>query len=114
MAGRLSRLVLNLRRNIPPGTPLDRHLQRFAKLAGWVGAALVTIYGFSSIQPIAQQWISSKLLADAATGATLFLISLIVLTFFSHAITARVSSCGCCASTYRTSTTAAATITVAV
>jgi len=23
MAGRLSRLVLNLRRNIPPGTPLE-------------------------------------------------------------------------------------------
>lgn len=48
MAGRLSRLVLNLRRNIPPGTPLDRHLQRFAKLAGWFGAELdllAALYG---------------------------------------------------------------------
>jgi Methyltransferase domain len=48
MAGRLSRLVLNLRRNIPPGTPLDRHLQRFAKLAGWLGAELdllAALYG---------------------------------------------------------------------
>jgi len=43
MAGRLSRLVLNLRRNIPPGTPLDRHLQRFAQLAGWLGADLDTL-----------------------------------------------------------------------
>jgi len=48
MAGRLSRLVLNLRRNIPPGTPLDRHLQRFAKVAGWFGAELdllAALYG---------------------------------------------------------------------
>jgi Methyltransferase domain len=48
MAGRLSRLVLNLRRNIPPGTPLDRHLQRFARLAGWFGAdldLLAALYG---------------------------------------------------------------------
>ncbi len=48
MSGRLSRLVLNLRRNLPPGTPLDRHLQRFAKLAGWFGAELnllAALYG---------------------------------------------------------------------
>jgi hypothetical protein len=48
MAGRLSRLVLNLRRNIPPGTPLDRHLQRFAGVAGWFGAELdllAALYG---------------------------------------------------------------------
>lgn len=48
MAGRLARLVLNLRRNIPPGTPLDRHLQRFGRLAGWLGAELdllAALYG---------------------------------------------------------------------
>lgn len=48
MAGRLSRLALNLRRNIPPGTPLDRHLQRLARLAGWLGAELellAALYG---------------------------------------------------------------------
>ncbi|MDH3319852.1 MAG: class I SAM-dependent methyltransferase [Betaproteobacteria bacterium] len=48
MAGRLSRLVLNLRRNLPPGTALDRYLQRFAKVAGWLGAELdllAALYG---------------------------------------------------------------------
>jgi demethylmacrocin O-methyltransferase len=48
MAARLSRLVLNLRRNVPPGTPLDRHLQRFATVAGWFGAELnlfAALYG---------------------------------------------------------------------
>lgn len=48
MAGRLARLALNLRRNIPPGTPLDRHLQRCGRLAGWLGAdlsLLAALYG---------------------------------------------------------------------
>lgn len=48
MAGRLTRLVLNLRRNIGPGTPLDRHLQRAGRLAGWLGAGLdllAALYG---------------------------------------------------------------------
>jgi len=48
MAGRAARLVLNLRRNIPPGTPLDQHLQRFGRIAGWFGAGLsllAALYG---------------------------------------------------------------------
>ncbi len=48
MAGRLTRLVLNLRRNLGRGTPLDRHLQRFAGLAGAFGAGLdllAALYG---------------------------------------------------------------------
>ena len=48
MGARLSRLVLNLRRNIGSGTPLDRHLQRFARLAGVCGAdldLLAALYG---------------------------------------------------------------------
>lgn len=48
MAGRLARLVLNLRRNVPPGTPLDRHLQRFGRIAGFFGAELsllAALYG---------------------------------------------------------------------
>ena len=48
MGARLSRLVLNLRRNLGAGTPLDRHLRRFAKVAGWFGAELdllAALYG---------------------------------------------------------------------
>ena len=59
-------------------------------LAGWVGAALVTVYAFGPAQALAQQWIGSRLLADIAAGATLFLVSLVVLTFLSHAIARRV------------------------
>jgi hypothetical protein len=48
MGARLSRLVLNLRRNLGAGTPLDRHLRRAARLAGWFGAdldLLAALYG---------------------------------------------------------------------
>ncbi len=52
MSGRLSRLVLNLRRNLPPdparSSTLERILRRCARLAGWLGAdldLLATLYG---------------------------------------------------------------------
>ena len=52
MSGRLSRLVLNLRRNLPPdparASRFERLLRRFARPAGWLGAdlsLLATLYG---------------------------------------------------------------------
>jgi membrane protein required for colicin V production len=55
-------------------------------LAGWVGAAFATLYGFSYVRPFARQWISPELLADAVAGAGIFIATLIVITFISHAI----------------------------
>jgi hypothetical protein len=48
VSGRLARLILNLRRNLGAGTPLDRLLRRFAVLAGPLGAdldLLAALYG---------------------------------------------------------------------
>lgn len=52
MSGRLCRLVLNLRHNLPPdparASRLERMLRRFARLAGWLGAdldLLAALYG---------------------------------------------------------------------
>lgn len=52
MSGRLGRLVLNLRRNLPPdparASRLERILRRCARLAGWLGAdldLLAALYG---------------------------------------------------------------------
>ena len=48
MSGRLTRLVLQLRRNLGAGAPLDRLLRRFARLAGPLGAdldLLAALYG---------------------------------------------------------------------
>jgi membrane protein required for colicin V production len=55
-------------------------------MAGWVGAVFATLYGFAYVRPFAREWISSPLLADAAAGAAIFIATLIVITFISHAI----------------------------
>jgi membrane protein required for colicin V production len=63
-------------------------------LAGWVGAVFATLYGFAYVRPFAREWISSPLLADAAAGATVFIGTLVVITFISHAIGRRVRQSG--------------------
>ena len=49
-------------------------------LAGWVGAAFATLYGFPYLKPFARDWISIGFVADASAGAAIFILSLIVLT----------------------------------
>ena len=55
-------------------------------LGGWVGATLATIYGYSYARPFARDWIGNELIADIAAGAAIFVVSMIILTFISHAI----------------------------
>lgn len=63
-------------------------------LGGWVGAGLVTLYGFHFVRPFAHRWIETNVLADAAAGGALFVGSLIVLTLITHAIAHRVHKSG--------------------
>ena len=46
-------------------------------IGSWLGASLVTLYGFPLLQPKFEQWISSKLAADIVCGISLFIGSLI-------------------------------------
>jgi len=55
-------------------------------LAGWVGATLATLYGFTYARPYAREWIGNELIADIAAGAAIFVVSMIALTFLSHTI----------------------------
>jgi membrane protein required for colicin V production len=55
-------------------------------IGSWLGASLVTLYGFPLLQPRFEQWISSKLAADIVCGISLFLGSLIIFSIFSHMI----------------------------
>lgn len=63
-------------------------------LAGWVGAAFATLYGFPYLKPFARDWISIGFVADAAAGAAIFILSLIVLTIISHSIGRLIRSSG--------------------
>ena len=53
-------------------------------IGSWLGASLVTLYGFPLLQPKFEQWISNKLAADIVCGISLFIGSLIVFSIISH------------------------------
>ncbi|MBM3487145.1 MAG: CvpA family protein [Alphaproteobacteria bacterium] len=55
-------------------------------LAGWLGAAVITLYGFEHVRPLTRQWIANPLIADVAAIGGLFIIALIILSLISHAI----------------------------
>ncbi|MGQ0663197.1 MAG: CvpA family protein [Pseudomonadota bacterium] len=55
-------------------------------LLGWAGAALVTLWGFSPLQPYARTWIDHNLIADLATGLALFIVSLVVFSLISRGL----------------------------
>ena len=55
-------------------------------IGSWLGASLVTLYGFPLLQPKFEQWIASKMAADIVCGISLFLVSLIVFSIISHMI----------------------------
>jgi membrane protein required for colicin V production len=55
-------------------------------IAAWVGAALITLYGFNSVYGITTRFVTTPLLAELVAGAGLFLVSLIVLTILTSSI----------------------------
>ena len=56
----------------------------------WVGAAIATLYLFEFAQPVARTYIEVELIADIVAGVVLFVITLIVLSLISHALSRRV------------------------
>ncbi len=61
-------------------------------VASWVGAGLVTIYGFEQATPLAAQYIQPEWVADLVAGAALFIIALIVFHLISHMLSGWVRS----------------------
>jgi membrane protein required for colicin V production len=52
-------------------------------IAAWVGAAIITLYGFSFAYAVVVRFVTTPLLADLVAGAGLFMISLIGLTILT-------------------------------
>jgi membrane protein required for colicin V production len=52
-------------------------------IVAWVGAALVTLYGFNQIYGMVIRFVTTPLLADLVAGAGLFVVSLIALTILT-------------------------------
>lgn len=64
-------------------------------IGGWVGAFFATVSGYPHLQPYARELIpTSELLADFGAGMTIFVISLVILTLVTRAISTRVQESG--------------------
>jgi membrane protein required for colicin V production len=61
-------------------------------IIAWVGAALITLYGFAYAYGAIIRFVTTPLLADLIAGAGLFVVSLIVLTLLTGYIARFVSS----------------------
>jgi membrane protein required for colicin V production len=59
-------------------------------IAAWVGAAFAALYGFTHLQPFFRAQIGSALVADIAAGATLFLVTLLILSIVTKHVADRV------------------------
>jgi membrane protein required for colicin V production len=63
-------------------------------VVGWVGAAFATLYLYAYVVPYARQLITIDLAAQAATGIAIFLLTLILLSVVSGAISSRIRDSG--------------------
>lgn len=61
-------------------------------IVAWVGAALITLYGFAYAYGAIIRFVTTPLLADLIAGAGLFVVSLIVLTILTGSVARFVNS----------------------
>jgi membrane protein required for colicin V production len=59
-------------------------------IAGWIGAILITLYGYPFVSPLLASFITDNFVANIITASVLFLVSLILLTILTHMIANRV------------------------
>lgn len=59
-------------------------------LVAWIGATLIAIYGFSTVEPLAKELVENEHLAEMLTGVGLFVTSLLILTVIAHLAGSRV------------------------
>jgi membrane protein required for colicin V production len=61
-------------------------------MAGWVGAGFVALYGLPHARGYFRSFISMNLIADIAAGLALFLVSLLIFSLITKAISNRIHS----------------------
>jgi membrane protein required for colicin V production len=62
-------------------------MREVLSIAAWLGAAVVALYGYPRVLPMAKQYLNSDIVAAVATVAGLFLGTLVIITI----ITVRIS-----------------------
>lgn len=63
-------------------------------IVAWVGAAVITYYGFDYAVPIAEKFLPKGPFANIAAGVVLFIVALIVLSILTGTVAKRTSQSG--------------------
>ena len=61
-------------------------------ITGWIGATFLALYLFPILKPYAREYINNLLIADILTGSLIFILSLVILSYITHAISERVKA----------------------
>jgi membrane protein required for colicin V production len=59
-------------------------------IAGWIGAIFATVYGLPYVRPYGRMIFENTAVADIAAGLALFLVSLIILSLITRALSQRI------------------------
>ncbi len=59
-------------------------------ISAWLAATLLALHGLPLARPLARQYISSPTIADAGAGAAIFLVSLVLFSLITHAVSKQV------------------------
>jgi len=63
-------------------------------IVAWLGAGLITFYGYVYLVPFAEGFLPKGPIANIAAGAVLFLVALIILSIVTASVSNRVSQSG--------------------
>lgn len=59
-------------------------------MVAWIGAVFATLYGFPYLSSLLGDMMESGLIADVISAATIFIVTLVILTIFTHIVADRV------------------------
>ena len=59
-------------------------------IAGWIGAAALTLLVFPRAAPVVRQWFGEELIADIVTAGGVFVAGLLIFSLLAHLISRRV------------------------
>lgn len=63
-------------------------------IVAWVGAALITFYGYTYVAPFAERFVPKGPLANISAGAVVFIVALIVLSIVTGTVSKQVAHSG--------------------
>jgi membrane protein required for colicin V production len=63
-------------------------------IVAWVGAALITFYGYSYVATFAERFVPKGPLANISAGAVVFIVALIVLSIITGTVSKQVAQSG--------------------